>query len=186
MRRYIVFDNPKATMPSVDGLFIPFVSFELLLLSIEQSLRLILLMNYSVIYPVHNIFSLYDTVSNKSSSDGLRRDIVNRVNTHSGSLCMDSITDRDIRKCFQKHDSSYSSFRYFGLDNKARSTLKWEVKSYEIKLLHCVAVSLIEMNEREMRERGIVIYKSMRKVPKSRMTDELQGLMARMKEESTR
>ena len=57
-------------MPSVDGLFSPFVSFELLLLSIEQSLRLILLMNYSVIYPVHNIFWLYKTVLNKSSSDG--------------------------------------------------------------------------------------------------------------------
>ena len=64
--------------------------------------------------------------------------------------------------------------------------MKWEMKGYEVKLLHCLALALIAVNVTEMKKRGIRMYESMSRVPESEMTDELQELMARMKEQSTR
>ena len=180
-------DNPKAKPPSIDGLFFPAVSFELLLHSIEHSLRLILLIHYSILRPKHNISALYKILLNQSGGkDGIRSEIVNRVNVHRNSRGENAITEEDIRKCIQKHDSSYSSFRYFGLDDEARATSKWEMKEYEVWLLHYLALALIEVNWDEMGKRGMKVFSSMSKVPESEMTDELQELMARMKEQSTR
>ena len=59
-------DNPNAKAPSEDWLFFSVVSFELILHSIEQSLRLMLLIHYSTLRPRHNIFALYNKMSNKS------------------------------------------------------------------------------------------------------------------------
>ena len=180
-------DNPKAKLPSIDGLFFPAVSFELLLHSIEQSLRLVLLIHYSSLRPNHNIYALYQTLLRESGGkDGIRSEIVNLVNFLGSSQSMDIVTEENIRKCLKKHDSSYSSFRYFGLDDKAHPTMKWEMKGYEVKLLHCLALALIAVNVTEMKKRGIRMYESMSRVPESEMTDELQELMARMKEQSTR
>ena len=180
-------NNPNSEPPSMDGVFFFAVSFELILNSIEQSLRLLLLIHYSTLRPIHNIFSLYKAVLNMSGGKvGIRSDIVNRVNVHSSSIEMNSVTENDIRACLKKHDSSYSNFRYFGLDEEGRSTSKWEAKEYEIKLLHCLAAALIEVNVDEMNKRGMEIYSSVKKVPESDMTDELKQVMARMKEQSTR
>ena len=99
---------------------------------------------------------------------------------------MDAITESDIQQCLRKHDSSYSSFRYFGLDENGRSTMKWEMKAYEIRLIHCLALALIKVNYDEMRKRNIGIYSSFTRVPESEITEELQQLMGRMKEQSTR
>ena len=161
-------DNPNSKPPSMDGVFFLAVSFELLLNSIEQSLRLLLLIHYSTLRPKHNIFDLYTEVLNKSGGkDGIRSEIVNRMNAYGNSRGMDDITGEDIRKCLKKHDTSYSSFRYFGLDDKGRSTLHWEVKGYEANLLLCLAAALIDLNLDEMRKRGIGMYGSMSKVPES-------------------
>lgn len=180
-------ENPKAKPPNIDSVFFQSVSFELILNSIEQSLRLLLLIHYSSLRPKHNIYALYQKVLRESGGkDGIRNKIVNHVNFIRHSQGMGIIAEEDIRKCLKKHDSSYSSFRYFGLDDEARPTLKWEMKEYEVKLLHSFALALIAENVTEMKKRDIGIYQSMSLVPESEMTDDLRELMIRMKEPSTR
>ena len=180
-------DHPDAKPPSINGLLFPAVSFELLLLSIEQSLRLMLLLRCRIWRDIHNVHQLYRTVVEKSGSDrGMRSSIVKKMQHHSASIAMDVVTEDNIRTCLRKHDSSYSSFRYFGLDRRGNTTLHWEVKGYEVQLMHCLALSLIEINAQEMRTQGIPMYGAMTSVPPSEMTDDLRDLVDRMKEPSSR
>ena len=171
----------------MDALFFPAVAFELLLNSIEQSLRLILFIQYLTPKPIHNISALYKAVINRSGGkDGIRSDIVRRVTALGSSLGMEVITEADIRACLRKHDSSYSSFRYFGLDDEGRSTEKWEMKGYEVNVLNCLAAALIALNHDALRTRGIQTGSSLRSVAEPDMTDEQRELLVRMREQSTR
>ena len=180
-------DNPAAKPPSMDALFFSTVAFELILNSIEQSLRLLLLLEHSIRKPTHNVSALYKTIIGKSSSrDGIRGEIVRRVTELGKSIGMEALTEDEIRACLKKHDSSYSSFRYFGLDDGGRLTLRWEMKPYEVKLVNCLALALIQINCEVMRKRGIRVAASMQRVTVSDMTVDQQALMARMKEQSTR
>ena len=173
-------DNPYAKPPGIDALFFRVVSFELILISIEQSLKLTLLIHYLILQPTHNIYALYETISSKG--DGGRRiqnEIVKQVNTHLRSLGESYITDKDMSTCLKEHNSSYSSFRYLGLDKEGRPTMKFGMKRSDIQLLQCLALALLEINANEMGKRGMKVYASMSIVPESKMTDELQGLMTR-------
>ena len=162
------------------------VSFELILNSIEQSLRLLLLIHFSSLHPIHNLSALYKTLLKKSGGkEGIRTQIVDRVNALGKSLNMGCITEKDICKCLNKHDSSYSSFRYFGLNDEGQATMRWEMKQYEVKILHSLALTLIEINYIEMRERGIPILATMKKLSAQEITDELREMMKRMNEQST-
>ena len=180
-------ENPDAKPPDIDGIFFPIIAFELILNSIEQSLRLVLLIHYSILKPVHNIFALYKTVLRKSfSKEGIRSEIVSRVNAYGRYWSMGSVTEDDICRCLRKHDSSYSNFRYFGLDDKGHSTKKWEMKGYEVKLLHCFAQALLEVNSDEMHKRGIKTFGPAKEISESEMTDEEREFLARMNEQTTR
>ena len=180
-------DNPTAKPPSMDALFFSAVAFELLLHSIEQSLRLLLLIEYLTPKPIHNISALYKAVINRSGGkDGIRKAILKRVAALASPLGMGDVTEDDIRACLRKHDSSYSSFRYFGLDDEGRFTKKWEVKGYELKVLNCFAVALIQLNLDTMRQRGIQMGSSLQEVASSDLTDEQREMLVRMKEQSTR
>lgn len=174
-------NNPDAKPPSIDALFFPTVSFELILLSIEQSLKLTLLIHSSVLKPTHDIYELYKTIS----SDGgvgrrIQNEIVKQVNTHLKSIGESYITEKDISTCLSEHDSSYSSFRYLGLDKEGRPTAEFGMKRSDIQLLQCLALALLEINWNEMGKRGMKVYESMSLVPEAEMTDELQKLMTRM------
>ena len=60
------------------------------------------------------------------------------------------------------------------------------MKSYEVQILHCLALALLEVGRNELQKRGVNFPGSMKEVPESEMTEELKDLMARMKERSTR
>ena len=181
------YDNPTAKPPSMDALFFQAIAFELLLNSIEQSFRLILLLEYATTRPRHNLYALYKAIIGKSGSrEGIRSEIVRRVTELGTSLGMETITESDIRACLRKHDSSYSSFRYFGLDDDGRLTMRWEFKGYEVKLLNCLALALIQLNGEIVRRRGIPTLSSMQRLTTSDMTPEQRDLLTRMKEQSTR
>ena len=178
-------NNPDAKPPNIETVFFSAVSWELILNSIEQSIRLLLLMNYSYLNPTHNINALYKAVVRKNGTKGsIRTDIVHRTNVHFHSLGMNPVTESDIRKCLSKHDSSYSSFRYFGLGADARFTLKWEKTKYEDKLLSCLAKALCQMNSDEMQKRGIRKYASLTKVSESDIPDKLREFRANMNKPS--
>ena len=174
-------NNPDAKVPNIEVMFFSAVAWELILNSIEQSLRLLLLMNHSYLNPTHNIEALYKAVVRKDGAQRtMRTDIVDRTNAHFRLLGMNSVTEIDIRKCLHKHDSSYSSFRYFGLKDDARFTLKWEMTEYEAKLLSCLAIALFQMNSDEMHNRGIGRYASLTRVSEGDIPDKLREFMANM------
>ncbi|MCY3767597.1 MAG: hypothetical protein OXH06_19440 [Gemmatimonadetes bacterium] len=180
-------DSSGGRVFDVTHVYLSTISFELILHSIEQSLRLLLLIHFSVNHPTHNIHALYRRILRESRSKvGIRQEIVDQVNTQIRLIGMNHITENDIQACLRKHDSSYSSFRYFGLDSDAFPTLMWEMKEYEIKILHCLALALITLNLTEMQKRNMPILGSISEVPESEMTDDLKDLMKRLQEDSTR
>ena len=74
-------DKPDARPPNIDFFFFNAVSFELILLSLEQSLRLLILLHYGILRDDtnHNPHVLYETVRNLSGGkEGIREDIVNK------------------------------------------------------------------------------------------------------------
>ena len=175
-------DKPDAKPPSVDFIFFATVSFELVLLSVEQSLRLLFLLHYSIVRndKNHNLHVLYRALQNKSGKQGIRQEIVNRINELGQTKEIDSIDEEDLVACFKKHTSSYSNFRYFQLDRYARLNKKWEFSSRDDQILYCLAVGLIDLNMDEMERRDITPISSMRRIPKSEMTEELKALVDRL------
>ena len=72
-----------AKPPNIDAFFFPIVSFELILLSVEQSLRLLLLLQKGKVLDLvdHNPAVLYKTVRKESGGkEGLRDNIISQMN----------------------------------------------------------------------------------------------------------
>ena len=168
------------------------VSFELVLFSIEHSLRLLMLLHYSIRRPKHNIFQLFNEMTHRSSqgrsSQGgaLRSELFSLVNFIAASQRLTEVSEEEIHDCLKKHDSSYVNFRYFGLDKDARVSKKWEMKSFEIQVLHCLALALLEINLNKMKELDIGFSDTVRKISEADMKDYGKQLLERMKERSTR
>ena len=176
-------DNPNANPPNIDAYYYLVVSFELILLSVEQSLRLLLLLHYSIVRENtnHNPRVLYGAVMRKSGDKvGIRQDIISKMNL----LCLPQgitpFSEEELLACLNKHDSSYSNVRYFQLDPQARLNEKFEISPRDNQTIHCLAVALISLNMSEMQKRGIGIASSMSPVPESQMTEELKALKERL------
>ena len=176
------FDKPDAKPPNIDAFFFPTVSFELLLLSVEQSLRLLLLLHFSIIRDDtdHNPHVLYGDILNKSGSKvGIRHRIISRMNSLGQTEGIDSVSEKELRACLSKHDSSYLNVRYFDLNLQARLNNKWGFSPRDVQILHCLALALIGLNMDEMKERGIRALLSMSRIPESEMTEEMKELKDR-------
>ncbi len=176
-------DKLDAKPPNIDFFFFGVVSFELVLLSVEQSLRLLLLLHYSIVRDDtnHNPHVLYGAMLRKSGAkEGIRHDIINRMNMLGKAKGIDPFSEKELRTCLRKHDSSYSSFRYFQLDHQAKLNQEWEYSGRDVQILHCLALVLISLNFDEMGRRGISVLGSMSPVPESQMTEELRALRARL------
>ena len=176
-------DKPDAKPPNIDAFFFGAVALELILLSIEQSLRLLLLLQYAIIRDAtdHNPHVLYKAVKNKSGSKGgIRQNIINEMNVLGQSQGIDPVTEKELEACLAKHNSSYSNFRYFQLDRTARLNTTWEFSHREVQILHCLALALITLNMDEMKKQGIGALLSMSRVPDSEMTEDLKVLWDRL------
>ena len=176
------FDASQEQWPSIEAVFFNVVSFEQILLSVEQSMRLVLLLCFSSLHSSHNPHSLFRTIRDKSGgSGGLRDAIVDNTNEFLKSVPLPPISEKDLKRTFKRHGPSYSNFRYFGLNHLAKRSHQWEVKPRDIQIMHCVALGLIKTNMQEMEKRGIGVLSSIRKVPEPEMTDDLKELMAWMR-----
>lgn len=176
-------DKPDAKPPNIDYFFFNVVTFELILLSVEQSLRLLLLLHYSIIRDDtnHNPRVLYGTVRNKSGDkEGIRFDIINEMNKLGQTKGISPISEKELIICLKKHNSSYSNFRYFQLDHRAKLNNQWEFSQRDVQILHCLALALISLNIGEMSKRGIGALLTMSQVPESEMTQELKALKNRL------
>ena len=176
-------DKPNAEPPNIDFLFFRVVSFELVLISVEQSLRLLLLLHYSIVRDNtnHSPHVLYKDIRNKSGGkEGIRCDIISKANVLGQTEGIAPFSEKELVSCLRKHDSSYSNFRYFQLDHQARLNKELEFFPRDVQILHCLALALICLNMVEMGRRGISALRSMSPVPESDMTEELKALKDRI------
>ena len=123
-------EKPDAKPPNIDAFFFGAVSFEMVLLSVEQSLRLMLLLHYSIIRDDtnHNPRVLYATIRNRSGGkDGIRNDIIGTMTAIGQLKGIARFSERELLACLNKHDSSYSNFRYFQLDHEGRLNEQWSI-----------------------------------------------------------
>ena len=172
-------DKPDAKPPNIDAFFFPTVSFELILLSVEQSLRLVLLLHYSIIRDDtnHTPHVLYVAIRNKSSGyEGVRNAIVERSNKYGGTQKIPEITEKEVVACLKKHNASYANFRYFQLSHQGKLNPSFGYSSRDVQIMHCLALALIHVNMDEVRRREIGLIESMSVVPEAKMTAELRAI----------
>ncbi len=176
-------DKPDAKPPNIDAFFFSAVSFELILLSVEQSLRLLLLLHHGIVRDDtnHNPHVLYGTVKNLSGgTQGTRDDIVVKMNALGQTRTIKPISEKELAACLKKHDSSYSNFRYFQLDRHARLNTQWEFTARDVQILHCLTLALVDLNMDGMAKRGMKAMLSMSRVPEAEMTEDLVALKERL------
>ncbi len=176
-------DKPDAKPPNIDWLFFSVVSFELILLSVEQSLRLLLSLHFGTAQDRvdHNLDVLYKIVRNKSRvKEGLRDSIICQMNALGKTEGVAAFSEKELLRCLNKHDSSYSNFRYFQLDRQGILNPKLEQSARDVQIMHCFALALIYINFQEMSKQGIQIIQSMSPVPQSEVTGELKELANRL------
>ena len=172
-------DNADARPPNIDAFFFPAVSFELILLSVEQSLRLLLLLHFGDVLDRvdHNLKVLYRQVQNRSrEKEGLRDKIICTMNEIGEPKGLATFGERELLTCLNKHDSSYSDIRYFLVDREGRANPKWSMLPREIQIVHCLALALIEINIQEISKRGMKILGSMSRVPSTEAPEELKQM----------
>ena len=141
-------NKPDAKPPNIDWFFFNVVSFELLLTSIEQSLRLLLLLHFSMVHvsSPHNLHTLYHMLQNKSGDKtGAKHDIIKTMAKLVQSRGIASITEEELKTCLKKHNQSYSKFKYFQLNRKAKLENIFEFSARDFQILHCLAPALIEL-----------------------------------------
>lgn len=148
------------------------VAFELALLSVEQSLRLLLLLHDKKprANVGHNPKVLYQSVRGEE----IKRDIINQMNVIAQGNSIDPFFEKELKTCLEKHDSSYTNFRYFGLNHQARSNGEWEFTSRDMQILHYAAQALISVNDTEMERQSIGVLQP-RSVPLSEVPEEVKA-----------
>ena len=176
-------DKPDAKPPNIDYFFFFVVSFELILLSVEQSLRLMLLLKYSIVqdHTNHNPSVLYKAIRKKSGgTEGIRRHIIDEMNSLGETQDFATMTEKELVACLRKHDSSYSGTRYFQLDRHAKLNSQWEIATRELQVIHCLALALIKLNMDEMERRSVKAMDSLRRMPESEITPQVKEFRDRI------
>ena len=156
-------------------------------MSLEQSLRLLLLLHYGNIRDStdHAPRVLYKAISQKSGSkEGIRAKIVCCANKIGAQNDISPMTEKDIKLCLKNHNSSYTNFRHFQLNRQGRLNPDFGFKNRELQIIHVLTLALLKMNEITMKERKIGWHSSMTKIPESEMTDELRALWKRLNDEN--
>ena len=182
-------DKPDAKPPNIDWFYFNVVSFELILMSVEQSLRLLLLLHYGIIRDDtgHVPHVLYKAILRESrGKSGIRRDIVATANALGRAQELPAtdekeILEKEILACLRKHNSSYANFRHFQLNKQGGLNPDLGFKPREKQVVHCLALALIRLNMDEITKRKLQVL-SMSAVPESEMTADIRALKERMLE----
>ena len=176
-------DAPQAKASSMGKYYFHIVASELMLLSIEHSLKLSLFLETSSFPPKHNIFKLYEQVLREANFyDNFQHKVIRGVNNHASSIALPHIEEDTILRCLKKHDSSYMNFRYFGVAKDAQSVFQWEITAQEIKILYCLSITLLDINIDRCREHGMPIPQTNGSVHEADTGESLKELMQRAKE----
>lgn len=159
-------ESHKYDSEGYNATFLHILSFQFTLVSVEQSLRSLLLVLFSIFpkKPSHNLYALYKELKCRSiGKEEIRRDIIRRINDCAQTEKMSLISEEEISEeelvdCIEKHCLSYSDLKYFQVDRNGKLSKKWGFEGRERQILYCLAVALIKLNAYEMAKHG---YKSL-------------------------
>ena len=175
-------DPPYARPPTIDAWFFLAVSFEMILLSVEQSLRLALLLHYSILHEAtnHDPHALYNTI--RRYNDSVSTVIIEKANEIGSANNIAGFTEKDVVACLKKHMASYNNVRYLGLDRQGRLKPQIiEISGRDQQIMHCLASSLIHVNGDEVQRQQVPLFgSSAHLVPESEMTDEMKAIKERL------
>ncbi len=128
--------------------FLRIVSFELLLVSVEQSLRLLLLLRFSI-FPKnsgHNLFDLYQKLAEKDAdNEWIIEGIIAVMNARKNIISPTS--EEELAACLKEHCSSYSNTKYFQVNREGKLSGNFGHSVREREILHCFALVLIDLNK---------------------------------------
>ena len=125
------------------------VSFEMVLLSVEQSLKLLLLLRYGIFKPIHNLQTLYALIY---SHDKCGEDVVDPIVRRMNELTqadenIEEFSEKELADCLQDHNSSYETLRYFWLPKQVASEYNAPpVSQRDRQIMQSFAQSLIAVN----------------------------------------
>ena len=127
------------------------VSFELTLVSVEQSLRALSLFFFPA-FPrklKHKLYPLYERLRDEGpGKEWLRTKITPRIDDCAKSEKISPISDEELEECLKKHSSSYSIIKYFRVKGKGGQLFEDPKFSERERLvLYCFAVALIKLNK---------------------------------------
>ena len=143
------------------------VAAELLLHSIEQSLKLTLALGQVPTEELskfdHDIHKLYkEVIGDHTREMDTKGEIVRITNIYTSRYGFTPVNEADIKGCINKHRSSYVSFRYFGVPKNFSSVPSWKLDWDDLRLLACLCPSLIEINICQATKSGIRVQPSLR------------------------
>lgn len=152
-------ETNKYDPESYNATFLRIVSFQFTLVSVEQSLRSLLLVLFSIFpeKPNHDLYCLYKTLQEKSADEEeISREIIRRINdcaqTKKMSL-ISEISEKELEDCLEKHRFSYSDIKYFQVGKNGKLSKEWGFEGHERQIFYCLAVALIELNMYEKAKR---------------------------------
>ena len=127
--------------------FLRVVSFELLLVSVEQSLRLLLLLRFSIFpkNPNHNLFDLYEKLGEKDADkEWIIKGIIAVMNARKN---VSPTSEEELAACLKEHCSSYSNTKYFQVNRQGKLSKNFGHSTREREILHYFALVLIDVNK---------------------------------------
>ena len=169
-------DKPDAKPPNIDSLFFPAVSFELILFSVEQSLRLLLLLHFGANRDNinHNPHALYNDVClNEPSGIELKKNVIHKMNELVKSKGIGEITEDELLSCLKEHKTSYTDIRYFLMRRKGPLIERFSITPRDVQILQSLGLALIHLNWDTMNQRGILPLWSMRRVIESEEAEKI-------------
>ena len=127
--------------------FLRVVSFELLLVSVEQSLRILLLLRFSIFpkNPNHNLFDLYEKLGEKDTDkEWIIKGIIAVMNARKN---VSPTSEEELAACLKEHCSSYSNTKYFQVNRQGKLSKNFGHSTREREILHYFALVLIDVNK---------------------------------------
>lgn len=142
-----------ANTPDSNRFYNPFfnvISFQLTLVSVEQSLRLLFVVLFSIFpkKPDHDLYGIYKTLQEKSAGEEwIIEEIIRRINTLTQTENINPISEKELVDCLKKHRLSYLNTKYFQVNTKGKLYEDIEFLGREREILYCFALALIALNK---------------------------------------
>ena len=147
------FDSIKASDSDFASCY-TLVSFELNLLSVELSLRLLLFVHFLENIESHNLKHLYDEIK-KRNSKGLCKKIIQETNRLTKIKNFDPICEKELKDCLNEHAKTYVDIRYFRVDKGWKDLVEQGFSIRDREIMNCLGKALLMLNADELQRRSI-------------------------------